>query len=96
MFDMLILSALLVIPASFYTLATFVGAKYHIKSYWLGLLASVIFATCEYAVKNPIIGRLTAHLSYPTIQGVWLALTLILSYIFQKMNLHQTIASSRL
>ena len=78
---------MLVIPAVFYVLATFFNNKFQIQSYGLALLISVLFATAEYALKNPIVDRLSESLSYPMIQTVWILQTIILSALFQQLRL---------
>ena len=77
----------LAIPAVFYVLATFFNNKFQIHSYGLALLISVLFATAEYALKNPIVDRLSESLSYPMIQSTWILQTIILSALFQRLRL---------
>ena len=78
---------MLAIPAVFYVLATFFNNKFQIQSYGLALLISVLFATAEYALKNPIVDRLSESLSYPMIQSTWILQTIILSALFQRLRL---------
>ena len=77
---------MLAIPAVFYVLATFFNSKFQIQSYSSALLISVLFATAEYALKNPIVDRLSESLSYPIIQSVWILQTIALSALFQQMR----------
>ncbi len=83
------LLALLAVPAFFYVLATFSSAKFNIQSYSTALLISVCFATAEYALKNPIVNRLSDTMSYPLIQGIWIVQTLVLSLLFQQLRLNR-------
>ena len=78
---------MLAIPAVFYVLATFFNNKFQIQSYGLALLISVLFATAEYALKNPIVDHLSESLSYPMIQATWILQTIILSALFQRLRL---------
>ena len=77
---------MLAIPAVFYVLATFFNNKFQIQSYSLALLISVLFATAEYALKNPIVNRLSESASYPMIQSIWILQTVVLSALFQKLR----------
>ena len=77
----IVLIFFLLIPASFYVLATFVNKKYKITNYWLGLFISVLFATFEYAIKNPIIQKL--NINWGIITLIWAIQTIAISYLFQ-------------
>ena len=54
---------------------------------WLGIDDLRLFATAEYALKNPIVDRLGESLSDPMIQSVWVVQTVVLSALFQQLRL---------
>ena len=81
------LLCLLAVPAVFYVFATFFHTKFQVQNYGSALLISVLFATAEYALKNPIVDRLSESLSYSMIQSVWVVQTVVLSALFQQLRL---------
>lgn len=84
--NIIILILLFIIPAIFYTLATFYGSRKNL-SFWWSLLFSVIFASIEYLFKNPIVNSMSKDHKFPfwSIQLIWIILTLVIAYFFQKL-----------
>ena len=78
---------MLAVAAVFDVFATFFNTTFQVQNYGSALLISVLFATAEYALKNPIVDHLSESLSYPMIQSVWVVQTVVLSALFQQLRL---------
>lgn len=73
---------LLLIPAVFYTLASFYHLAHLDQPLYWAIPVAILFASCEYVFRVPIITYAhKAGLSNTEIQIMWILATLFLAYI---------------
>lgn len=81
---------LLIIPASFYTLASFYNLVYPNNSIVTAFFIAMIFVSLEYMFKIPIIKFGSDNGLNPwSIQICWIILTLLLSFIISSATKHK-------
>ena len=73
---------LLIVPALFYTAASFLHLRYPRWALWVAILISIGFASFEYVFRIPAIKEIHNNMGVSDfqIQIVWVVITLSLAY----------------